>query len=133
MAITPLDEIMHPHRDAEKTRRELVKLVGGETTNLILAHAEAIYGTTAALAPKARPGARHLLLMSSYAIALHQAMTDRGFDPERANDYISDIVFDSIRPVHGVLTWAGKVVYRSPLRPGALVVTTVPQLLLLGA
>ena len=58
-----------PRGMRRRARRELVKLVGGETTNLILAQAEATYGTTAALAPKARPGARHLLLMSSYAIA----------------------------------------------------------------
>jgi ubiquinone biosynthesis protein len=94
----------------------LAKLVAGETTELILARAEATYRANAALAPKARLGARHLLLMSAYAIALHQALTEHGLDPEQAEHLVSDIVFDSIRPIHNFLKLASQALYRSSQR-----------------
>ena len=116
MAISLLDRVMRPRGMRRRARRELINLVGAETTDLLLSQAETTYHQITARTPQTRLGARHLLLMSSYCIALHQAMIDRSFEPGKADALLADIVFDSIRPVHEVLGGVGRLLYRSPLR-----------------
>ncbi|MDH4277236.1 MAG: L-2-amino-thiazoline-4-carboxylic acid hydrolase [Acidimicrobiia bacterium] len=88
--------------------------------------ADAGYPTTATCIPPAGFGARHLLRVGAYAVALRRALDEVEYGANEANALISDIVFASIMSARTALYRLGRLRHRDPL-DGAMWSSRVAQ------
>jgi len=108
-------------------RRELSARLDTNLADVIVAGADIEYPAVAAGVSNTGRGARHLLRIGAYAVALHRTLVEYGVGGEAATVLASDVVFAAIRPgrdapcrLHGFGTVTATVAHRG-LRawPGA--------------
>ncbi len=97
-------------------RRVIAEQLGGPVADRVIARADRSYPDIAGRIPPSGRGARHLLRMGSYAIALLDALVDSAVEPQAASGLISDAVFATIRPSRDALALVGRLRSRDHLR-----------------
>lgn len=96
-------------------RRVIAGRLGRPAANRVIAQADEGYPDVAGRIPPSDRGARHLLRLGAYAIALHGALIDHLVEPDTATVLVSDSVFAAIRPSRDVLAMVGRLRSRDRL------------------
>jgi ubiquinone biosynthesis protein len=65
--------------------------------------------------PNSNLGARHLLRLSAYAVALYRCLVEQGVDPEITTGLVSDAVFRAISPGRDAIAWLARRRHREVL------------------
>ena len=97
-------------------RRELSAVLGAVAADHVIARADTAYGPLVAQIPDANRGARHLLRIGAYSIALFRSLTDEQIEAEAATELVADAVFVAIRPGRDALTRLGRLRHHDRLR-----------------
>ena len=96
--------------------RELSARLGANPADVIVAGADVEYPAVAAGMPVTGRGARHLLRIGAYAVALHRALVEQSVEEEAATMLASDVVFAAIRPGRDVFVAVARLRHRDRLR-----------------
>jgi len=97
-------------------RREFSVALGARGANGVIVLADAGFGQLATQIPQTNYGARHLLRMSAYSVALFRALIAQGFESESATELVSNAVFSAIRPGRDAMDRLGRIRHRARLR-----------------
>ena len=96
--------------------RELSAVLGAAAADHVIARVDTAYEPLVAQIPDANRGARHLLRIGAYSIALYRSLTDEQIATQPATELVSDAVFAAIRPGRDMLTRLGRLRHRDRLR-----------------
>ncbi len=97
-------------------RREISLRLGTDVADLVVDRADGGHPAIAAGIPPAGRGARHLLRIGAYAVALHRALVEQGLSVDASMALVSDVVFAAIRPDRGAVVAIARLRHRDRLR-----------------
>jgi ubiquinone biosynthesis protein len=97
-------------------RDEVSARLGTDVADLVVAGADVEYPVMAGSLPVTRWGARHLLRIGAYAVALYRALLEQGVAADAATVLVSDVVFAAIRPSRDALVAVARLRHRNRLR-----------------